>query len=193
MDRKIAENLMTTSTTMGRAYRDKIMNGLTDDQVSKALEIDDITSTDLVREQTVNQEAITKIQQKMDALMDKLKTETDYCLLEHLANSGELLLTGLTMFDESKGNYQIVIDTYTAEKGYSDDNVIYQTADTIINTYDDLKTGTELDLLFEACVEVFNDLQSTKKRDEAEEVFSNTLKTLGNNSFWIDENGDFSM
>ncbi|MDY8023360.1 hypothetical protein [Paenibacillus polymyxa] len=193
MDRKIADNLMTANTPMGKEYRNHIMNGLTDEQVSKALGIDDITSTDLVREQTINQEAITKIQQKMDALMAKLKTETDYALLEHLANSGELLLTGLTMFDESKSNYQIVIDTYTAEKGYRDDNVIYQTADIIIDTYDDDKTGTELDLLFETCVEVFNDLHNTKKRDEADEVFSNTLKTLGNNSFWIDENGDYSM
>ncbi|MBU9706819.1 hypothetical protein KSP24_07735 [Paenibacillus sp. AK121] len=50
MDRKIAHNLMTSSTPMGRAYRDYIMMGLTDEQVSKILGIDD-TSTNLVREQ----------------------------------------------------------------------------------------------------------------------------------------------
>ncbi|WP_063565489.1 hypothetical protein [Paenibacillus sp. O199] len=37
MDRKMAENLMTANTDMGRAYRNYIMAGLTEAQIDEAL------------------------------------------------------------------------------------------------------------------------------------------------------------
>ncbi|QSF43255.1 hypothetical protein [Paenibacillus tianjinensis] len=73
------------------------------------------------------QQSLNKIQEKMDILMNKLKDESNQEMLNYLAKSSEVLLTGITLFDASESIYKVMIDKYSAEDGYVDQLLVYET------------------------------------------------------------------